>query len=162
MIEQTTSEKQKTVSILRTFNLPTATVWKAWSDPESCKKWWGPEDFTCPSCNIDFKTGGRYLISMKGPDGKEFWSTGIYKEIVPNKKIVWTDSFADSKGNVVPASYYDMPGDWPKELLVTVKFEELNGKTHMHLQQEGIPVDQVEDCIKGWQSMFDKLERVFK
>ncbi|MCD6017068.1 MAG: hypothetical protein K0S53_189 [Bacteroidetes bacterium] len=162
MIEQPTSEKQKTISILRTFDLPVATVWKAWSDPESCKKWWGPEGFTCPACNIDFKTGGRYFNSMKGPDGKEVWSTGTYKEIIPNKKIVCTDNFADSKGNVVPASYYGMPGDWSKDLLVTVKFEELNSKTHMHLVHEGIPVDQAEDCIKGWQSMFDKLEKEFK
>lgn len=162
MIENPTSEKQKTISILRTFNLPIATIWKAWSDTESCKKWWGPETYTCSACNIDFKVGGRYLNAMKGSDGKEIWSTGTYKEIIPNKKIVNTDSFADSKGNVVPASYYNMPGEWPKELLVTVKFEELNGKTHMHLQHEGLPLDQAEDCIKGWQSMFDKLEKVFK
>lgn len=99
---------------------------------------------------------------MKGPDGKEIWSTGIYKEIIPYKKIVCTDSFADSNGKTVNASYYNMPGDWPNELLVTVKFEELHGKTHMHLLHEGLPLDQAENCIKGWQSMFDKLERVFK
>ena len=82
--EKETLEKQRTVSIKRTFDLPLATVWKAWSDAESFKKWWGPTDYTSPNCTIDFKVGGKYLASMKGPDGKETWSTGTYKEIVPN------------------------------------------------------------------------------
>ncbi|MCD6017072.1 MAG: Activator of Hsp90 ATPase 1 family protein [Bacteroidetes bacterium] len=162
MIENPTSEKQQTISIHRSFNLPLSTVWKAWSEQESCQKWWAPEGFECPSCNIDFKVGGRYLNSMKGPDGKEVWSTGTYLEIIPNEKIVCTDSFADSQGNVVNASYYDMPGKWPNELLVIIEFEENNGKTTMHLKHEGLPADQANDCIKGWESMFDKLEKTFK
>lgn len=162
MIENQTSEKQKTITIKRTFNLPLSTVWKAWIDPESCKKWWAPEEFTCPSCTIDFKVGGNYLNSMKGPDGIEIWSTGTYKEIIPLKKIVSTDNFSDSKGNIVPASYYKMPGEWSSELLVTVEFEEVDGKTNMHLQHSGLPAEIADDCIKGWQSMFDKLEMTFK
>ncbi|MDF2448819.1 MAG: hypothetical protein K0R26_1323 [Bacteroidota bacterium] len=162
MENQLTTEKHKTISILRTVNLPLSTVWRAWTEPESCKKWWGPEGFTCPSCTIDFREGGHYLNSMMSPDGKEIWSKGTYREIVPHKKIVCTDSFSDHNGNTVDASFYGMTGEWPEELLVTVKFEELNGKTHLHLLHEGLPLNQAEDCIKGWQSMFDKLERVFK
>ena len=57
---------------------------------------------------------------MRSPRGEEFWSTGVYREIVPMERIVCTDSFADEKGNIVPASYYGMQGDWPLECLVTV------------------------------------------
>ena len=162
MTETLTAEKQKTISIERTFNLPLNTVWKAWTEPESCKKWWGPKGYTCPNCSIDFKTGGKYLISMKGEDGKEIWSTGTYKEIIPLEKIVYTDSFADSKGNIVPASYYKMPGDWEMEAIVTVEFEEVNGKTNMTLTHTGLPAEMGDECMKGWQSMFDKLESNFK
>lgn len=157
-----TIEKQKTITIKRTFNLSPDTVWKAWTEAESCKKWWGPKEYTCPSCTIDFKVGGKYLNAMKGPDGKEIWSTGTYKEIIPLKKIVQTDSFADSKGNIVPASFYKMPGEWAMELVVTVAFEEVDGKTNMTLQHAGLPVEISDECVKGWQSSFDKLEINFK
>ena len=154
-----TLEKQKTITIKRTFNLPVNTVWKAWTEPESFKKWWGPEGYTCPFCNIDFKVGGKYLNSMKGPDGKEIWSTGTYKEISPREKIVYTNSFADSTGKIVPASVYKMPGEWALELIVTLTFEEMDGKTNMTLRHAGVPLELSDDCIKGWQSSFDKLER---
>lgn len=155
--ESATAEQQKTLSIKRTFNLPLNTVWKAWTEPGSFKKWWGPKGFTCPHCSIDLRVGGGYLNSMKGPDGKEVWGTGTYKEIVPNKKIVYTDSFADSNGNVVPSSYYNMP-DMPLVLTVTVTLEEKDGKTTMSLKHEGIPAEMYDDCTNGWQSSFDKLE----
>jgi uncharacterized protein YndB with AHSA1/START domain len=148
----------KTISIDRTFDLPLATVWKAWSEPESFKKWWGPEQYTCPDCTIDFKVGGKCLASMQDSSGKKVWSLCAYKEIVAGKKIVYMDSFSDHKGNVVPSSEYDMP-DMPLEMQVTVELEEINGKTKMSLRHSGLPVDMAEDCIKGWQSSFDKLER---
>jgi len=151
------AEKQKSVFIKRTFNLPITTVWKAWTEAESFKKWWGPKEYTCPDCTIDFKVGGKYLASMQGEDGKKVWSAGTYKEIVPQKKIVYTDSFSDSKGNIVPGSEYKMP-EMPLETLVTLEFEEAGGKTNMTLHHAGIPVDMVDDCIQGWQSSFDKLE----
>ncbi|OSZ77923.1 hypothetical protein CAP36_14405 [Chitinophagaceae bacterium IBVUCB2] len=156
-----TTEQQKVLTIKRTFDLPLATVWKAWSDEKSLKKWWGPKEYTCPDCTIDFRVGGKFLASMLGEDGKKFWSTGTYKEIIPMKKIVNTDSFSDSEGNIVPASYYDMPGDWGFELLVTVEFEEVNGKTNIKLQHEGLPAEMIEDCTKGWQSSLDKIESIF-
>ena len=151
------AERQQTLSIMRTLNLPLSTVWKAWTEAESLKKWWGPKEYTCPYCSIDFKVGGKYLASMKGADGTEIWSTGIYKEIVPQRKIVCTDSFADSKGNIVDATYYKMPA-MPRELTVTVTLEEADGKTVMSLQHEGIPEEMQDDCRKGWQSSFDKME----
>ena len=55
------------------------------------------------------------------------------------KKIISTDSFADSEGNVVPASQYGIGGDWPLELIVTVMFEEKDGKTKLTLQHQGFP-----------------------
>ena len=132
-----TATSQKTVSITRTFDLPAKKLWQAWTEPESLKKWWGPKNFTCPYCDIDLKPGGKYLACMRSNDGAEFWSTGVYKEIIPGKKLVCTDSFSDDKGNVVPASDLNMPGDWPIELLVTVTFEEMNEKTKIEFATGG-------------------------
>ncbi len=161
-MDNLTAEKHKTVLIDRTFNLPLSTVWKAFTEPESMKKWWGPEGYTSTDCVIDFKVGGKFLASMQSADGKKTWSTGTYKEIVPLKKIVNTDSFADSDGNIVPASYYKMPGDWALALMVTTEFEEVDGKTKILLQHVGLPIEISDDCMKGWQSSFDKLEKNFK
>jgi uncharacterized protein YndB with AHSA1/START domain len=95
---------------------------------------------------------------MRSPEGQDFWSTGVYREIVEPERIVSTDSFSDAEGNVVPASYYGMSGDWPLELLVTVTFEEHEGKTKMTLRHVGIPEGENRDSAKaGWNESFDKL-----
>lgn len=161
MKDNSTAETQKTILVNRTFDLPLATVWKAWTEAESMKKWWGPEEYTCPDCSIDFKVGGKYLASMQAANGKKVWSTSTYKEIIPLKKIVNTDSFADSEGNIVPASYYKMEGEWELELQVTTEFEQVNGKTSISLQHAGLPAEISEDCMKGWQSSFDKPAKNF-
>ena len=153
--------KQDTLTIYRTFHLPLATIWKAWSEAESLKKWWGPKEYTCPDCTIDFKVGGKIFASMQAADGKKSWSIGTYKEIIPHEKIVNTDSFADSDGNIVAASYYGMPGEWNNELLVTFEFEEVDGQTNLKLKHEGLPAEMIDDCRKGWNSSLDKIEENF-
>jgi len=146
------------LTITRIFDAPREKVWQAWTSPEEIKKWWGPKYFTAPVSKIDLRVGGKYLSCMRGPDGKDYWSTGVYRELVPMERIVVTDSFADEKGNVVPASHYGMTGDFPLELLVTVTFEELGNKTKMVLRHEGIPLGMMREMTEtGWSESFDKL-----
>lgn len=149
--------RNKTVTISRTLNLPVDTVWKAWTEPESFKKWWGPRDFTCPECKMDLRVGGKTLACMKSKEGQEFWSTATYEEIVPVKKLVYRDDFSDSKGNKVDPSYYNMAGAWG-DVKVTLDFEDVDGKTKLNMSQTGIPEEMYDDCIHGWQECFDKLE----
>jgi uncharacterized protein YndB with AHSA1/START domain len=95
---------------------------------------------------------------MRSPEGQEIWSTGTYRELVPLEKIVTTDSFADPQGEVVPASYYNMPGEWPLELLITVTFEDAGAGTRMTLRHDGIPAGTMrEQTSAGWNESFDKL-----
>jgi uncharacterized protein YndB with AHSA1/START domain len=148
--------------ITRIFDAPREAIWKAWTDPRRLMRWWGPQGFTSPSCKMDLRVGGKYLFCMRSPEGKDYWSTGVYCDIVPMARIVLTDSFADEKGNVVPASHYGMTGEWPLELLVTVTFEEDGGKTIMTLQHEGIPTGMLSDCESGWSGSFDKLAESLK
>ncbi len=151
-------EHKEEVIITRIFDAPRDIIWKAWTDPEMSKRWWGPKNFTAPVAAFDLRVGGKYLNCMRGPDGKDYWSTGIYREIVPGERLVMTDSFADEKGGVVPASYYGMTGDWPLELLVTMTLEEAGGKTKMVLRHEGIPSGLMREMTEtGWSESFDKL-----
>ncbi len=99
---------------------------------------------------------------MRGPDGKDNWSIGIVKEIIPEKKLVITDSFADEKGNIVPAADYGLPGDWPRETLITIELQEADGATKFKLRHEGIPGEAHDDCVKGWSECLDKLEKNVK
>jgi len=160
----TTSAQQELV-IERIFDAPRELVWQVWTDPEMFTKWWGPKGFTTPHCEIDFRVGGKYLNCMRGPVGtdfdRDFWSTGVYREIVPAERIVCTDSFADEKGNVVPATHYGMTADVPLEMLVTRTFEDMGGKTRMTLRHEGLPAGEMrEGAGTGWSESFDKLAEV--
>lgn len=151
---------QKTLTMTRTFDTPKDNLYKYWSDPDYMKTWWWPAWFTCPECQMDFKVWWKYLNCMRSPEWQNFWSTGIYKEIIPGNKIVFTDNFSDEKGNVVSASYYGMWGDWPEEITVTLTLEEQNDKTIMTLMHDWIPLEMHEDCKTWWNQSFDKLEKI--
>ncbi len=144
--------------ITRVFDAPIEMVWNAWTNPEHLMRWWGPKGFTSPVCKIDFRTGGKYLFCMRSPEGQDYYSTGIYRQIVPMERIEYTDSFADAEGNVVPATYYGMSADFPEEMRVTITFKALGEKTEMTLTQTGLPDDELYEMTKaGWNQSFDKL-----
>jgi len=147
------------VVITRVFDAPRELVWRAWTECERLMRWWGPRGFTTPFCKIDLRAGGVYRNSMRSPEGKDYWSTGTYREIVPLKRIVCTDSFADEEGNVVPATHYGMSADYPLEMLVTVIFEELDGRTKLTLEHVlgPVPASERDMCQQGWSESLDKL-----
>ncbi len=153
----------KPLVITRFFDAPRKLVWKTWTVPERMKLWWGPKGFTVPECKIDLRVGGVYLYCMRSPEGKDYWGTGVYSEIVEPELIVCTDSFADEKGNVVPATHYGMSSDFPLEMLVTVTFEEKGDRTKFTLHHFGIPSGADQDGAgQGWSESFDKLAEVLK
>jgi uncharacterized protein YndB with AHSA1/START domain len=155
-----TAAAVKDYSITRLIDAPVGKVWRAWSDPELFKKWWGPKGYTSNSAKMDFRVGGRYLWNMHSPEGKDFYSAGVYKEIVPMKKIVFTDSFSDEQGKAIPASQYNMPGNWPLELTTTITMEERDGKTRLTWEEPGVPEESIADALQGGKETLDKLEEV--
>lgn len=166
MIGETESTRRSAggeLVVTRIFDAPRELVWKAWTDPQHFMRWWGPKDFTAPYCTMDFREGGKYLYSMRSPEGRDYWSTGVYMEIVPLERIVYSDSFSDAEGNVVPATYYDMGTDFPLETVVTVIFEDQDGKTKMTLIHAGMPAGQMKEMTgAGWNESFDKLAESLK
>jgi uncharacterized protein YndB with AHSA1/START domain len=171
MAKTKTTTTGRDLVIERVFDAPRELVWKAWTDPEMAKRWYGPKGFTTPHYEVDLRVGGKCLFAMQSPDfndGKPIWSTGTYKEIVPPERFVITDSFADEHGNVVPASHYaalpgieDMGDEAPIEGLVTVTLEDLGGKTKVTLVHSGLPAGEHRDGPgEGWNEMFDKLSEL--
>jgi len=158
MTERIDTGARTELTLTRVFDAPRERVWRAWTEPEQAMRWWGPEGFTAPVCRIDLRVDGAYLFCMRSPEGQDFWSTGVYREIVPFERLVCTDSFADADGNVVPASHYGMKGDFPLELQVTVTLEEQDGGTLMTLRHAGMPAGEISDMsAAGWSGSFDKL-----
>ena len=145
--------------VARILNAPRALVWHAWTDPEHMKRWYGPEVFKAPTIKIDLRVGGKHLYGMRGPDGSQYWSTGVYREVVPLVRLAYTDSISDERGNVVPAAARGLPSDWPDETLVTVTFEDHPGSmTKLTVRQSGIPQGMMGDhALAGWDGSLDKL-----
>lgn len=151
------------MSITRIFDAPRELVWKAWTEPERLKQWWGPKGYTAPVIQVDLRVGGKYLFCMRSPEGQDIWATGVYREIKPVERLVYTDSFGDKDGNVVPASAYGITDYFPKEMVVTVLLEDLNGKTKVTTTMQWMPEGEIRvGALQGWGESFDKLEESLK
>jgi len=138
------------------FDAAVDLIWGKWTNPEQFKKWYGPKGFTVPVAEMDLRVGGRRLICMASPDGSmKMWTTGEYTEIVPNERLVYTESPADENGNVVSPSTMGMPDGYPTTTEVTVLLEDLGGRTKMVMTHAGVPADS--GAGGGWEQAFDKL-----
>jgi uncharacterized protein YndB with AHSA1/START domain len=112
------------------------------------------------ACQQDRSPRGRRIPQLHAiPQGQNFWSKGVFREIVALERLVMTDSFADELGNTVPASHYGMSGDWPLEMLITVTLESREEGTLLTLKHsglEGIDAQSRDDMREGWSQSFDK------
>jgi uncharacterized protein YndB with AHSA1/START domain len=151
------------INITLIFDAPREKVWRAWTEPDLSKCWWGPKDFTTPYYSIDLRVGGKILTCMRSPTGEDYWSTGTILEIVEGKRLVNTDSFADKDGNIVPASTYGLDVEWPSDVKVALTFEDYEGKTRFSLKHTSIPVGDVGDQTEvGWKESFERLADYLK
>lgn len=67
-------------------------LWKAWTTPELLKQWFCPRPWTVSQCALDLVPGGRFFTLMRSPEGDEFPNEGCFLEVVPNRKLVFTDA----------------------------------------------------------------------
>jgi uncharacterized protein YndB with AHSA1/START domain len=145
--------------ITRIFDAPRELVWQAWTDPEQSMRWWGPKDFTAPYCTIDLRVGGTWHSCMRSKEGQEFWGVCVFQEIDEPCRLAFKPYFSDAKGNVIDPVTKGFPADWPKESVVDITFEDLDGRTKLTLRQFGVSPAQAESvgAIIGWNQSFDKL-----
>ena len=78
------------LTIKRRLKAPPAKVYSAWTDPKQIAKWMGPEGIDALHSEADPRVGGRYRFVMRGTDGEEHDVSGVYREVVPGEKLVFT------------------------------------------------------------------------
>lgn len=79
------------LSITRLIAATPATVYRIWT--ERLGEWWAPRPYTTPNVDLDLRAGGRALMGMRSPDGVDMDGEGVFLEVVPNEKIVFTNAF---------------------------------------------------------------------
>ncbi len=133
-----TSTAEREVVITRIFDAPRSLVFKAWTESEHLAKWFGPQGFSATIVQNDVRSGGSYDFHMRGPNYDDHWK-GIYREVVAPERLVFT---------------------WPAgpESLVTVTFEDLDGKTKLTLRHGIFETVAARDRHQdGWNSTLDCL-----
>ena len=119
---------ERTLVTTRIFDAPRELVYRAWTDPEQLAKWFPPEGFSSPRCEVDARPSGVFRVDMKAPagppfDGLVFPGPGIVREAVANERLVFTMSPEMGDGQKMPT------------VVTTVRFEDLNGKTRLTVEQ---------------------------
>jgi uncharacterized protein YndB with AHSA1/START domain len=135
------------LEVRRTFAAPRERVFNAWTRSEELRKWFAPGPLTTAVAESDLRVGGRYRITMRGPDGKEHTVTGVYRTIDAPKRLVYTWRWEDK-----PSA---------GESMVTVEFNDRGRSTEVVLRHEGLPNEkEIAEHEQGWNGCLEKLEQV--
>jgi uncharacterized protein YndB with AHSA1/START domain len=142
-----TVKEKPSLTIVRKFKAAPEKVWRALTQPQALKQWIAPSDaFTIPLAEADLKLGGRYHIVMKSPDGEEHDVSGMYREIVPNKKLVYTWAWKSTP---------------ERESIVTFELRAAGGGTELTLRHEQFADEEARDKHQqGWTGCLAQLERL--
>lgn len=82
--------------LTRLIDAPRETLYRCWTEPALMKQWFAPKPYETPVVEVDVRSGGANLIVMRGPDGQDMPNRGIYLEVVPNERLVFTDAFTEA------------------------------------------------------------------
>lgn len=140
-----------TLYISRVFDAPRELVFKAWTDPAQLAQWFFCKGFAGTFMNADVRVGGTYRFGMRGSDGIEIIARGVYREITPPSRLVYTHQWESN----CKEENRDLIG---METLVSVEFIEQGDKTLVEFSHAGLPDRAtVESHTKGWTSFLEVL-----
>jgi len=143
----------------RVFDAPVDRVWRAWSEPEDIRQWWGPVGFTVPVADLDFREGGRSLICMSAPQVGDLYNAWHYHRIVPQERIEFVLTFTDETGTTLDPQAVGIPPGVPREVPHIVTFRALDATTtEMTVTERGYTTAVAAETSKlGLDQVLDKL-----
>lgn len=132
--------------VSRTIQAPRAEVFRAWTSPEELRRWHAPGDMAIPLAEVDLRVGGEFKIRMQAEDGPPHTVTGVYREIDPPRRLVYSWSWVENEAHA------------GAETQVTVEFEERRDATEVILTHEGFPTDEARDSHnQGWVGILERM-----
>ncbi len=149
-MEQAGVRERPFLILKRFYPVAPEKVWRAWTEPQALKRWFGPGgNDPVSSVELDLRAGGRYRIVFGGPDGAAHEVQGVYREVVPNRRLVFT---------------WIWPRTTPeRESLVTIEFRAVARGTEVVFRHEQFADETVRDNHRhGWSGSFAKLERLLQ
>ncbi len=156
---------KKEIIITRVINAPIELVWKTFTDSELVKRWWGPDNFTCPSAKIDFVEGGTSLVCMRAPKefgGQDMYNIWTYSKIILNERIEYIQNLSDENGNVVDPIKLGMPADFPKNTETIVTLKNIGGGKIEMIFKEFADFGQMFEAAKlGLEQCIEKMLIIF-
>jgi uncharacterized protein YndB with AHSA1/START domain len=161
MTDTPDSVKKEELVITRIIDAPLEMVWKAWTIPEHVMRWWGPKDYTSPTCKIDLREGGRYIFCMRAPKyqgGQDSYTAGIYTKIVPMQRLEFTQGLSDQDGNPIDPAQVGMPPDFPKEIHTVVVFIAKGSMTELVITEYGWTPGQM--AVYSYAGMHQSLDKL--
>jgi uncharacterized protein YndB with AHSA1/START domain len=154
--------------ITRVFDAPRTLVFKAWTDPKHMAQWWGPHGSTSPVCEMEVRPGGAWRIVNRGPDGADHETRGFYQEIIEPARIVITidhSELSDEWHDLANPSRDRSKGKPAVAGLITVTFEEIDGKTRLTVRTR-FESAAIRDALvkmglaEGWSQSLERLANV--
>jgi uncharacterized protein YndB with AHSA1/START domain len=139
------------LTLVRIYNAPRTLVFKVWTDPKHIAQWWGPHAYTNPVCELDPRPGGAILIHMQGPGQPPNPMTGTFREIREPELLVF-----------ISEALPDASGEPQLQVLNTVTFEDLNGKTKLTLRVKVLKANAamagpLQGMEQGWAETLERL-----
>ena len=167
MTDTTRNMRKEDLVVTRIIDAPVEMVWKAWTEPEHVRKWWGPKYYTSPYCKIDLREGGRFVFCMRAPaehGGQDTYTSGVYKKIVPIEYLEFTQGLSDKDGNPIDPQQVGMPPDFPAEIRTTVVFRAIrDDMTELTITEYDWPVSQMYAySLAGLHQTIDKMTASLK
>jgi uncharacterized protein YndB with AHSA1/START domain len=138
----------------RTIDASPEKVYRCWTEPELMKQWFAPKPWSTPRVQTDVRPGGSSVVTMRSPEGQDFPCLGVYLEVEPNRRLVFTDAY--TSGWEPSAKPF---------FTAVLTFEDIGGKTKytaraLHWTAEDREAHEKMGFHEGWGTCADQLEEL--
>jgi uncharacterized protein YndB with AHSA1/START domain len=131
---QAMTDEAHTLRLSRTFQAPRERVFRALTERDQLMKWFGPKDYTVPHCALEARVGGAWQATLRSPEGGEYTVSGVYQEIVPPQRLVFTWGWHEDHGTrgheTIVTLDLHARGDATELVLVQELFETAESRGH--------------------------------